>query len=165
MNNGVATGKITLYTQKMWTSATSHLRPIMHPDSLYPLFPIFSFLSFILVLVPFPWHLQAWNSGTCFYMMWTALACLNQFINSVVWANDAINRAPVFCDICEYHFTSVSIVVLMSSVATRITIAASFGIPASALCIVRRLYIIASVRSASVSVSKVSLDYPKAIPY
>lgn len=109
----------------------------MHPDSLYPLFPVFSFLGFILVLIPFPWHLQAWNSGTCFYMMWTALACLNQFINSVVWANDAMNRAPVFCDI-----------------SIRITIAASFGIPASALCIVRRLYIIASVRSASVSVSE-----------
>ena len=67
---------------------------------LYPLFPVASFLGFFLVLLPLPWHLEAWNSGTCYYMMWTALACLNRFINSVVWANDAINRAPVFCDIC-----------------------------------------------------------------
>ena len=67
---------------------------------LYPLFPIASFLGFFLVLLPLPWHLEAWNSGTCYYMMWTALACLNRFINSIMWANDAINRAPIFCDIC-----------------------------------------------------------------
>lgn len=70
-------------------------------EPLYPLFPISAFLGFILVLIPLPMHLQAWNSGTCFYVFWTALGCLNQFINSIVWANDAIIRAPVWCDICE----------------------------------------------------------------
>ena len=70
-------------------------------EPLYPLFPIASFLGFVLVLIPLPWHLQAWNSGTCFYVFWTSLACLNQFINSVTWANDAINKAPVWCDICK----------------------------------------------------------------
>jgi pheromone a factor receptor len=34
-------------------------------------------------------------------MVWTALGCLNQFINSVVWNKDVINRAPIWCDICE----------------------------------------------------------------
>ena len=67
----------------------------------YPLFPIATALGFILVLIPLPWHLEAWNSGTCYYMIWVALGCLNQFVNSIVWANDAINRAPVWCDICE----------------------------------------------------------------
>ncbi|KAJ7453723.1 pheromone receptor, partial [Mycena latifolia] len=81
-----------------------------------------------------PWHLQAWNSGTCFYMIWTALACLNQFINSVVWRDDMVNRAPVWCDI-----------------SIRITMAASVGIPAASLCINRRLYHIASVKSVSIS--------------
>lgn len=69
-------------------------------DVTYPLFPIAAAFSTVLVLIPLPWHLEAWNSGTCYYMIWTALACFNQFINSVVWANDAINRAPVWCDIC-----------------------------------------------------------------
>jgi pheromone a factor receptor len=69
-------------------------------DALYPLFSIFSFLGFVLVLIPLRWHLQAWNSGTCFYMMWAALACLNTFVNSIVWADDTLNRAPVWCDIC-----------------------------------------------------------------
>jgi pheromone a factor receptor len=103
-------------------------------DVTYPLYPIFAFLGFILALVPLPWHMQAWNAGTCFYMFWTALACLNQFVNTVVWANDAIIRAPIWCDI-----------------SIRIISSASIGIPAASLCIVRRLYTIASVQSASVS--------------
>lgn len=70
-------------------------------DPTFPLFPIMAGLGFFLVLIPLPWHLQAWNSGTCYYMMWTALACLNQFVNSIVWSGDAINKAPVWCDICE----------------------------------------------------------------
>ena len=70
-------------------------------DVTYPLFPIAAALGFVAVLTPLPWHLEAWNSGTCYYMIWVALACLNQFVNSVVWANDALNRAPVWCDICE----------------------------------------------------------------
>ena len=72
-------------------------------DPTFPFFPIMAGLGFLLVLVPLPWHLEAWNSGTCYYMMWTALACLNQFVNSIVWSNDAINRAPVWCDICKFQ--------------------------------------------------------------
>ena len=73
-------------------------------DITYPLFPIAAALGFVVVLIPLPWHLEAWNSGTCYYMIWVALACLNQFVNSVVWANDAINKAPVWCDICKKRF-------------------------------------------------------------
>lgn len=70
-------------------------------DPTYPLFPILAFLGFILVLIPLPWHLEAWNTGTCLYMIWAALACLNQAVNSVVWHGNALNVAPVWCDICE----------------------------------------------------------------
>ncbi|KAG6839154.1 pheromone B alpha 3 receptor, partial [Blastosporella zonata] len=68
-------------------------------DPAYPAFSIFSFIGFILVLIPLPWHLQAWNSGTCLFMIWTAIGCLNAFINSIVWHNNAIDWAPVWCDI------------------------------------------------------------------
>lgn len=70
-------------------------------DPTYPLYPTFAFLGFILSLIPLPWHLQAWNSGTCYFMMWSTLACLNQFINSVVWAGNALNPAPAWCEICQ----------------------------------------------------------------
>lgn len=103
-------------------------------DPTYPLFSIFTFLGFIVSLIPLPWHLQAWNSGTCFYMMWASLACLNQFINSLVWAGNAINHAPIWCDI-----------------SIRIMLGASVGLPAASLCINRRLYHIASVRSVAIT--------------
>ena len=72
-------------------------------DFTYPLFPVLACLGFVLALIPLPWHFRAWNSGTCFYMMWASLACLNQFVNSVVWAGNALNPAPIWCDICAYH--------------------------------------------------------------
>ncbi|KAF7291077.1 Pheromone receptor [Mycena kentingensis (nom. inval.)] len=103
-------------------------------DATYPLFPIASFLGFILVLIPLPWHLHAWNSGTCFYIMWSALACLNQFVNTVVWANDMLNRAPIWCDI-----------------SIRLLFGTSVGIPAASLCINRRLYQIARVQAVSIT--------------
>ncbi|KAL0952921.1 hypothetical protein HGRIS_007136 [Hohenbuehelia grisea] len=103
-------------------------------DPTYPLFPIFAFLGFILSLVPLPFHFQAWNSGTCYFMIWSALACLNQFINSVVWVGHTRDVAPVFCEI-----------------STRILMGSSVGIPAASLCINRRLYHIASVQAVSVT--------------
>ncbi|KAH9911222.1 pheromone A receptor-domain-containing protein [Fomitopsis serialis] len=106
----------------------------MAADPTYPLYPVISFLGFVLALIPVPWHLQSWNSGTCYYMIWTALGCLNQFVNSVVWANTALNVAPIWCEI-----------------SIRITIGASVGIPAASMCINRRLYKIARVHAVAVT--------------
>lgn len=80
------------------------------------IFSTLAFIGFLMCMIPLPWHLEgkfilikhharsdllsAWNTGTCLYMIWTGLACLNQFINSVVWNSDTINKAPVWCDIC-----------------------------------------------------------------
>ncbi|EGO28761.1 hypothetical protein SERLADRAFT_406185 [Serpula lacrymans var. lacrymans S7.9] len=98
----------------------------------YPLFPIFAFFGFILVLIPLPWHLQAWNAGTCVYMIWAAVACLIEFVNSVVWNGSALNVAPVWCDI-----------------SSKILLGAGVGIPAASLCISRRLYKIAVIKTVS----------------
>ncbi|KAF8963268.1 pheromone A receptor-domain-containing protein [Flammula alnicola] len=106
-------------------------------DPSYPAFPVFAFISFVLVLIPLPWHFQAWNSGTCLYMIWTALGCLNLFINSIVWRDDAIDRAPIWCDI-----------------STRIIVGVSVAIPAASLCINRRLYKIASCQTATISIAQ-----------
>ncbi|EIW56741.1 STE3-domain-containing protein [Trametes versicolor FP-101664 SS1] len=106
----------------------------MTVDPTWPAYPIVSFLGFIIALVPLPWHLQAWNSGTCYYMIWTALGCLNEFVNSVIFAQSAVNVAPVWCDI-----------------STRIIIGQSVGIPIASLCISRRLYNISRVSSVMVT--------------
>ncbi|KAI0056903.1 STE3-domain-containing protein [Artomyces pyxidatus] len=68
-------------------------------DPTYPLFPIFAFLGFLVTIIPLPWHLEAMNSATCYFMLWSSIACLNQFVNSVVWHGSVLNVAPVWCDI------------------------------------------------------------------
>ncbi|KAJ7711550.1 pheromone A receptor-domain-containing protein [Mycena metata] len=105
-----------------------------HSDPTYPLFPVFAFLGFLLPLIPLPWHFQAWNSGTCWYIFWASLSCLNQFVNSIVWAGNIVNSAPAWCDI-----------------SIRIMMGASVGLPAASLCINRRLYHIATVQAVVVT--------------
>ncbi|KAG9310932.1 STE3-domain-containing protein [Chiua virens] len=106
----------------------------MVPDVPNWFFSATSFIGFVLCMIPLPWHIEAWNTGTCLYMVWAGLACLNLFINSVVWNSDVIDKAPVWCDI-----------------STQIMIASAVALPAASLCINRRLYQIASVQSVTKS--------------
>jgi len=95
-------------------------------------FSAFSFIGFLLVLIPFRWHLESWNTGTCLYMVWAGLGSLNSFINSIVWNKTVMDKAPVWCDI-----------------SSRLIIGVSVGIPAASLCINRRLYLIATVQKVT----------------
>ncbi|KZV72297.1 STE3-domain-containing protein [Peniophora sp. CONT] len=106
----------------------------MSGDPSYPLFPILAFLAFVLVLVPFPWHFRAWNSGTCLFMFWVSVSCLIQFVNSVVWHGTVENIAPRYCDL-----------------ATHFSVAAAVGIPAASFCISRRIFAISCVRSTGIT--------------
>ncbi|KAF8963270.1 pheromone B alpha 1 receptor [Flammula alnicola] len=102
----------------------------------YPnaIFSVFAFTGFLMCTIPFAWHLEAWNTGTCLYMAWAGLACLTQFVNSIVWNRNAINWNPIWCDI-----------------SSRIIIGTSIGIPAASLCINRRLYHISAVQSVTIT--------------
>ncbi|KAF8884497.1 STE3-like pheromone receptor [Infundibulicybe gibba] len=107
----------------------------MHSDDpTYPLFPILAFIGFLLSIIPLSWHIQAWNAGTCAFMAWTAVLCLIEFINSIIWSGNVNNVAPIWCDI-----------------STKLAVGASVGIPAATLCISRRLYSITSVQAASMT--------------
>ncbi|KAF6760028.1 pheromone A receptor-domain-containing protein [Ephemerocybe angulata] len=97
-------------------------------------FSAFSFITFLLVLIPLPWHLEAWNTGTVAYMSWTAISLLNYFVNSVVWNGSDQDYAPIWCDI-----------------STRLTIGSAIGIQCASLCINRRLFYISSVQTVTTS--------------
>ena len=43
----------------------------------------------------------AWNVGCVLYIFWVGGQCLFQAINVLVWRDNVINVAPVWCDICE----------------------------------------------------------------
>lgn len=138
--------------------STSTRRATMS-DLTYPLFPFFAFLGFFLSLIPLPWHLQAWNSGTCYYMMWAALSCLNQFVNSVVWHNNARNISPAWCEVCKCNtvvpYNLAKLTCLFKAI--RILMGATVGLPLSSLCINRRLYHIASSQTPAMGRSAVGL--------
>ncbi|KAH9986175.1 pheromone A receptor-domain-containing protein [Russula compacta] len=95
-----------------------------YPNELYS---AFSFIGFVICAIPLYWHLEAENVGTSLYLAWAGLACLNAFINSVVWNNTIENLAPVWCDI-----------------STRFAVGFTVGAPLAVLVISRRLYKIAS---------------------
>ena len=110
-------------------------------------FTVFSGIGFFLAVVPLYWHLESWNVGTCMYMIWTALACLVHFVDSIVWSGNAINWAPAWCDICTFTTNPFGRFLSLTNQlypAIRVQIAVMVAWPACALCIVRRLYYIAS---------------------
>ncbi|KAI0830071.1 STE3-domain-containing protein [Trametes gibbosa] len=96
----------------------------------------FSLLGFILVCIPLYWHLEAWNVGCVLYIFWIGTQCLFQFINSVVWRDNAINWAPAWCDI-----------------TTHFNIGSSIAVCCASLVINRRLYHIASISTVSMTQS------------
>ena len=62
-------------------------------------FTVFSGIGFFLSVIPLWWHLGSRNVGTYMYGVWTAIACLVHFVDSIVWDGNTVNQAPVWCDI------------------------------------------------------------------
>ena len=87
-------------------------------------------------------------------MIWTSLACLVEFVNSLLWAGNVKNNLPIWCDICEYGLPFERTGTYRAK-ASKLILGAGVGITASTLCISRRLYTIATVQSASISHSDV----------
>ncbi|KAJ7482124.1 pheromone B alpha 1 receptor [Mycena galericulata] len=93
-------------------------------------FSAFAFVGFLCSSIPLTWHLEAWNTGTCLYMIWTGVACLIFFIDSIVWSGNVIDWSPTWCDLSTHFLNGFNL-----------------AIPACSLCINRRLYQIVSVRN------------------
>ncbi|KAI0061282.1 STE3-domain-containing protein [Artomyces pyxidatus] len=96
-------------------------------------FSAFAFIGVIGSLTPLCWHIKSANVGTPLFMFWSALGCLNFFINARVWNGNVTNPAPVWCDI-----------------STRVIIAENVAMPASVLCITRQLYKVTGLTTGTV---------------
>jgi hypothetical protein len=70
--------------------------------ALTTVFSVFVGIRLVLSVVPLYWHLKARNVGTCMYMIWTALSCFVQFVDTIVWNGNAINWAPAWCEFGAY---------------------------------------------------------------
>jgi pheromone a factor receptor len=83
-------------------------------------------------------------------MIWTSLACLVFFIDSIIWSGNMIDWSPTWCDICGFFFFGIVLELYRHpSAATHFLNGFNVAIPATSLCINRRLYQIASVRTVT----------------
>ncbi|KAM5538788.1 hypothetical protein V8D89_007510 [Ganoderma adspersum] len=81
--------------------------------------------------------LVAWNIGCVLYILWIGGLCLTNGINMLLWRENAINFAPVWCDIY-----------------IRFYIASSIGVVSSSLVITRRLYHIVNMTATATNSSR-----------
>jgi hypothetical protein len=64
--------------------------------------PLFSFIGFVLVLLPIRWHWKARNVATLSLITWLALGNLIIFINTILWADNYANHSPIWSAISEW---------------------------------------------------------------
>ncbi|KAF5367027.1 hypothetical protein D9758_004015 [Tetrapyrgos nigripes] len=95
------------------------------------LYSVLSFLAFVLVLIPLPWHIKARNAGTCLFIGWIGLACLVLGVDSIIW------RTPKGTSDSIYTWCDIS---------TKFLIGAMAAMPTLSLCINLRLYFISTDR-------------------
>ncbi|VDB86833.1 unnamed protein product [Peniophora sp. CBMAI 1063] len=107
-------------------------------DPTYPSYPIACSLATALMVLVLSTNFvrKSWNLGITFLCAWIAIETLNQAINTVVWSNNTDIKLYVYCDIF-----------------TRLMVAANAGVGIAPLLITRRLYLIATLQSASLSIS------------
>ncbi|KAI0318549.1 pheromone A receptor-domain-containing protein [Amylostereum chailletii] len=105
-------------------------------DPTYPLVPVVSLVSAFLVLLSLLSlsMRQSWNTGVWMLGVWLFLAGIINGVDTIVWADNVRDVAPVWCDI-----------------ATHINVAAAIGIPACSLVITHRLYKIIHQRKLEAS--------------
>ena len=129
---------------------------------------VFAVLGACAVLIPLPWHITVGNTsmilvrhlrikliiskGTVYLMIWTFLGCLIHIVDTAVWDGSLQNSAPVWCDIGALPLLSSDTCVLKAfRSATKVLMGLTVAIPLSSLCINRRLYNIATLKSATIT--------------
>ncbi|KAH9821198.1 mating type STE3 pheromone receptor [Melampsora americana] len=69
------------------------------PSTTFIFYLIFSFLCSLINVVPTVSHMLQGHSGPACFGIWVVVLNALAFINGILWPYDAIDRAPVFCDI------------------------------------------------------------------
>lgn len=97
--------------------------------------PVVSFICAVLVLLPLPWHWRAGTVATISITVWLFAANIINGINAIIWSDNAIIQATIWCDI-----------------ATKITIGATFALPAALFCLCMHLERVSSIRQVNTCV-------------
>ena len=69
----------------------------------YPQYPIVAALAGVLLLIPLPTHIRsrARNVAVLAGMSYLIATSIAHFVNTIVWAGNTHDVAPVWCDISE----------------------------------------------------------------
>lgn len=110
--------------------------------SLLFAYTVVSLLGFLAGLSVLACQFNSSITGAISFMLWISLICLVMFFNAVVGA------APKWCDIREFNPCLTSLAQFDAFLATKLMIGASFGVPASLLCLLRRLYAIIQTQNS-----------------
>jgi pheromone a factor receptor len=67
---------------------------------IFPFVTSVHILFGFLTLLYLPCQIHARNVGLSLFLVWTTLACFAYAANTIVWRDNVLNSAPVWCDIC-----------------------------------------------------------------
>ena len=79
-----------------------HARPMR-----YPALPAGAFIAAFLILTPAHRLCRTGHIPTLSLIVWLFTLNIVYGANSLVWSDDAIDRVPIWCDICEYFVLKV----------------------------------------------------------
>ena len=116
-----------------------HARPMR-----YPALPAGAFIAAFLILIPASWLWRAGHIPTLSLIAWLFTLNIVYGANSLVWSDDAIDRVPIGCDICEYFVLKVmdSIPNPARPIATKLIVGASIALPACTFRLCKHLAMI-----------------------
>lgn len=78
-------------------------------DPTFPLVPITNALACVLILIPLIHLLSGpWNTGVCMFGIWVFFVGVATCVNTSLFSDNVNDKAPIWCDICEYYFYEVS---------------------------------------------------------
>lgn len=92
---------------------------------------------------------QSWNLGVAFLCFWLCLESLAGGVNAIIWSHDAEIKLYAYCDIGQYVY-GVCVcypIYLPPAQVSTLGLLCFVVKPMATLIIVRRLYLIASLRS------------------
>jgi len=95
----------SLSAARGYNGGSSHLLSSSSPARSamrYPILPAGAFLAAFLVLIPACWHWRTRNVPTLSLIVWLFTLNVAYGANSLVWSNGVRDKAPVWCDICEF---------------------------------------------------------------
>ncbi|CAG8762092.1 8671_t:CDS:2 [Gigaspora margarita] len=86
-------------------------------------FTVVTFISILLCIIPGIFHFQTKNWGAILMIFWVIVTNAILFINSILWANNLDDKAPIYC-----------------LITSPIYVGSNFGLLASISCMIHTLY-------------------------